>query len=181
MPRNIRSEEHEKLSAALSTGKRYKFQDLLSEIFAEEDKTDRNIAWLRQFLTNQCKAGKIKHEGREYFIEIEKKQRRRKKKSNEAETVSSAAKEKMTEETPSTSNDASAVMENEYKEETEDVNPIFKEFNDTLCIFCVALEKMYKILHTPSLYSGISRDDLELLLNNVQVVDFAFKHFKLHC
>ena len=153
MPRNMRTDCKNKLMETLSSGKRYKFPDLLSAAFSGETPTDKDEIWLRQFLSQQCKAGNIQHEGREYFMEKAPKKRERKKKVAETAVEKAIVEEAITEPALSPSG-----------------NHLFHELTQAIDAFYDALEKAYDLQHNPALYSGLSPEKMEYTLESVRLV-----------
>ena len=169
MQRISREKEREKLMEMLGTGKRFVFQDILKELFAEEDRTEKNTIWLRQCLTTQCKAGKIQHEGREYYLEsAPQKKRGRKKASAVAEAVVEAA--------PVVAPVVEEVQEPEIVEEeapaapAAPANPLYVELENIINTVYASIEKADELLHNSTLYAGLSEEEMDYVLGSVLLI-----------
>ena len=180
MERISRVKEREKLMEMLGTGKRYAFQDILKELFAEEDRTDKNTIWLRQCLTTQCKAGKIQHEGREYFLEgVTQKKRGRKKGSAAAKAVVEEApvvEEAAVEESPVVEEaEEEITVEDAAAEEAVEEAPasdsgLYGELVDTINALYAGVEKADTLLHNSALYAGLSVEEMDYVLGSVMLI-----------
>ncbi len=182
MARNQRENERGKLFAALESGKRYTFKDLLEIIFDEEERTETNKIWLRQCLTNQTKAGKIQHEGREYFLPKATKKRGRKKAAEQVAPVvvdvPVVAVEEPVEPEKEEIPDAAPIAAMETTEEFDETadaahedHNLVKELSKAIDWIYASVEKSYDLLHDTALYEGLTEEEMDYVLGSVQMIN----------